>query len=175
MNTKDKIDFCFDVIKRHDHYVATTNFKVALLMSFLTLVISGVAIKIVSLPLPKILSSLHYLSVAFGILTILSSLMAIIQLLRVVFPRLDTKSTEDSLIFFGDISKLKNSENTYYKRIKECNEDEVLEDLSQQIEIVAQITTEKFRILSLATMIILFLVSPLLLISVILLSINTSL
>ncbi len=174
METKEKIDFCFDVIKRHDHYIATTNVKVTLLISFLTLVISGISIKIIEIPPPQNLSSIYYMVIMLGLLTILFSLTALANLIRVVFPRLDTKKTEDSLIFFGDISKIEQSGKTYSDLITSSDENKILIDISQQIEIVSKITSDKFRTLSLAITIIIWLVFPLLLLSITFLTIYNS-
>lgn len=48
-NFKDKTAFLFDVIKRYDHYVATTNFKVGLMMSFVGAVVFGLIIRVMSI------------------------------------------------------------------------------------------------------------------------------
>lgn len=110
METKEKIDFCFDVIKRHDHYIATTNVKVTLLISFLTLVISGISIKIIEIPPPSSLSSIYYMVIIFGLLTILFSLTALANLIRVVFPRLDTKKQKTRSFSLATFQKLNNLE-----------------------------------------------------------------
>ena len=54
-----KCSFLFDVIKRYDHYIGTTNFKVGLLMSFVAAIILGLSIRIILMGPPE--SDCNYL------------------------------------------------------------------------------------------------------------------
>ncbi len=43
---KNKSSFLFDVLKRYDHYIATTNYKAGLLLSFIAAIILGLTIRL---------------------------------------------------------------------------------------------------------------------------------
>lgn len=163
---KDKIDFLFDIIKRYDHYIATTNFKVGLMMSFVSAIILGLTIRVFSNDIGgKELSCFYFFSVLFSIITIILSFFAAINLLRVIFPNTKNHNGTRSLIFFGDVSTYENGIEGYTRDLKKASSENLLEDLSRQTFIVAEIVNEKFRVLKIATRIMIYGVIPFLLIS----------
>lgn len=167
---KEKSAFLFDVIKRYDHYIGTTNFKVGLMMSFIATIVLGLTIRLISLEI--IQDSCNYilfLTVFFGVTTILLSLLAAINLFRAVFPNTNNTSDTKSLIFFGDVASCDNGASGYFEEVKGANEALLLEDLSTQTYNVAQIVNEKFRVLKIAVNIIIYGVIPLLAITLLLL------
>ncbi|MGL1931371.1 MAG: DUF5706 domain-containing protein [Desulfotalea sp.] len=167
---KDKTAFLFDVIKRYDHYVATTNFKVGLMMSFIGAVVFGLTIRVISLnSQPEGCNYLYYAAIFSSILTAIFSLVAAINLLRAVFPKSKTHNGYKSLIFFGDVANCENGIDGYTQKIENVTLETLLKDLSKQTFIVAEVTNEKFRILQIAVRIINWAVIPLLGLSVLLL------
>lgn len=163
---REKLEFLFDVLKRYDHYVATTNFKVALMMSFLGVVILGLITRIASISLTQTgCNYIYFLTITFSVLTIILSIISAINLLRVVFPNTDTHDGDRSLIFFGDVATCGGGEIGYAEKIKGVTDDELVEDLSKQTYIVAKIINEKFRVLKIAVKIIIYGVIPLFTIS----------
>lgn len=95
--------------------------------------------------------------------------MAAINLLRAVFPNTKTHNGEKSLIFFGDVANCANGAEGYKGKIEEATSENLLEDLSKQTFIVAEIASEKFRVLKLAVRIIIYAVIPFFAISLLLL------
>lgn len=169
-NFKDKTAFLFDVIKRYDHYVATTNFKVGLMMSFVGAVVFGLIIRVMSIsPVGSGCNYLYYSVLLFSGLTIILSLATAINLLRAVFPVTKTHDGDKSLIFFGDVAACENGVDGYKEEVAKAPPEKLLEDLSKQTFIVAEIINEKFRILKIAVRIITYGVIPLLAISLLLL------
>lgn len=167
---KDKSSFLFDVLKRYDHYVATTNFKVALMMSFIGAIVLSITIRVMSIELVQgECNNLYYSAVAFSSLTIIFSLIAAINLLRAVFPNTKTHDGEKSLIFFGDVAGCEKGADGYKEKIEKASSESLLEDLSKQTFIVAELVNEKFRLLNLSVRIIIYAVIPLLAISLMLL------
>ena len=167
---KDKTAFLFDVIKRYDHYVATTNFKVGLMMSFVGAIVLGLTIRVISInPVESGCNYLYYSTLLFSALTIILSLSAAINLLRAVFPSTKTHDGEKSLIFFGDVATCEDGVDGYKEKVVKAPPEKLLEDLSKQTFIVAEIINEKFRILKIAVRIIVYGVIPLLAISLLLL------
>lgn len=177
MNTEEtfegKRSFLFDVINRYDHYIATTNFKVGLLMSFVAAIILGLSIRIMLMePSESGCNYLYYAASAFSILTIFLSLTAAINLLRVVFPNTKTDKNYNSMIFYGDVLATENGADGYAKKIREATLEEILEDLSSQTFTVAEIVNEKFRVLKIAVRIAIYGVVPMLAASLLLLIFN---
>jgi predicted permease len=167
---KDKSAFLFDVINRYDHYVATTNFKVGLMMSFVGAIILGLTIRVMLLNPPQEGCNYFYYAAIFSsALTILCSLVAAISLLRAVFPNTKFHDGDKSLIFFGDVANCENGVDGYAQKIHEATQEGLLEDLSKQTFIVAEVINEKFRILKIAVRTIIWGVIPLLAVSILLL------
>ncbi len=169
MSTKDRINFLFDVIKRYDHYIATTNFKVALLMSFLVSVIIGLSFRVIlATTTQENISITLIISSIFVALTVISAIITSIYLFRVVFPDTKEDKTNKSLIFFSDVANY-SSGNDYSSEFQKADEERLLKDISVQTYLVADIVNEKFKYLKKAINIIIFAVLPLLVISIILL------
>lgn len=170
---KDKSSFLFDVIKRYDHYIATTNFKVGLLMSFAGAIVLGLTIRIVLLGSPESsCDHLYYAAVFSSLLTISLSLAAIISLLRVVFPNTTTCANYKSIVFFGDVFATPNGAEGYAKNVEEATPEELLKDLSKQTYVIAGVVNEKFRLLKIAVKIFIYGVIPALAVSILLLISN---
>lgn len=169
-NLKEKSAFLFDVIKRYDHYIATTNFKVGLMMSFIGAIVLGLTIRVMSLiPIQSECDYLYYSAIISSFLTIICSLFAAINLLRAIFPNTKTNDGDKSLIFFGDVASCENGVDGYKEKIEKATPENLLQDLSKQTFIVAEIINEKFRILKISVRIIIYGVIPLLAISLLLL------
>lgn len=171
---ESKCAFLFDVIKRYDHYIATTNFKVGLLMSFVAAIILALSIRIM-LMTPSSESDCNYLYYAasfFSVFTIFLSLAAAINLLRVTFPNTETDKSYKSMVFYGDVLANDNGADGYAKKIREATLEEILEDLSKQTFMVSEVINEKFRVLKIAVRIVVYGVVPMLAISLLLLMFN---
>ncbi|MBE91346.1 MAG: hypothetical protein CMF14_00240 [Idiomarina sp.] len=169
-NLREKLGFLFDVLKRYDHYVATTNFKVALMLSFLGVIILGLITRIASIaPTQSGCNYIYFLTITSSVLTIILSIISAINLLRVVFPNTDTHDGDKSLIFFGDVATCGGGETGYAEKVKDVTDEDLVEDLSKQTYIVAKIINEKFRVLKIAVKMTIYGVIPLFAISLLLL------
>lgn len=167
---KDKADFLLDVLKRYDHYVATTNFKVGLMMSFLGAVVLGLTIRVLLLdPIQGEISCTRYATIISIVLTIASSLYAAIQLLRAVFPSTKNEDGSGSLIFFGSVVSENENAEEYYKKVLSIEQEELLKDLSIQTYNMAGVVNQKFKVLKNAVNTMIFATIPLLAISLALL------
>lgn len=172
-NLKDKSTFLFDILKRYDHYVATTNFKVGLIMSFLGVTIFGLIIRVLAIsPEPAGCNYLYYATVLLSGLTVLFSMLSALNLLRAIFPSNKSKAGGESLIFFGDVAVIDGGVSSYVKKIEDADLEELVEDLSKQIYFVAEIINEKFRVLKVAVNITSYLVIPFLAASLLLILIE---
>jgi predicted ferric reductase len=171
IHIQEKIDFLFNIIRRYDSYIGTTNVKAGLMLSFMGTIIVFLATRSISIdPALKRLDFIYYAAVFSSIITILLSISASITLLMVIFPNTKNKNitNEKSLIFFGDVSTYNTT--SYYVKIKKSEMESLLQDLSAQTYILADIVNEKFRILKKAVWIT-YTVVPLFVISLILLTI----
>src|SRR5690606_41491904 len=107
-NFKDKTSFLFDVIKRYDHYVATINFKVGLMMSFVGAVVLGLTIRVISLnPAGSGCNYSYYSALMSSALTIIIALFAAINLLRSFFLNSKIHGSDKFLFFFVYVSLCK--------------------------------------------------------------------
>lgn len=158
MNTleeqKEKISFQLDVIRRYDHYIGTTNFKVGLLLSFLVAILAAIILRAVGVS--------GGLTVVVGTATLvctLTVLLASIFLIRAVSPNVESASYR-SYIFFGDVANWDGGEKEYYSKFAAESQENLLKDVCFQTFSVAKITQEKFRLIKMATQIIIFAVIP---------------
>lgn len=165
---KYKIAFLLDVIKRYDHYIGTSNFKIGLSLSFLVTVILGLLIRFLLIEPATTNCVVYKFTTIFIILTCLASLISIFMLLKAVSPNTSSSNDYKSLIFFGDVSSFENGEE-YLQKIVGASTNDILKDLTSQTNSVAKIVTEKFRILKIAINIAMFAVLPLLFICILLL------
>tara|TARA_R110001583_G_scaffold193090_1_gene360703 strand:+ start:15217 stop:15735 length:519 start_codon:yes stop_codon:yes gene_type:complete len=164
----DQIDFMMDVIKRYDHYIATTNFKVGLMISFLATVILGLTVRVMMIPVEVPSDCLSKVILLTVITTIIFSIIAISQLVRVVYSNTGNDGITDSLIFFGDVSNCENGATGYYDKIISSDEETRAKDLASQTYVVAGIVKEKFRVLKIASNLTMYCVLPLLAVSLVL-------
>jgi len=44
--SRERKEYLFEILKRYDHYIATTNVKAVLLLSFLGVIIFGVVLRL---------------------------------------------------------------------------------------------------------------------------------
>mgnify|MGYP000022829363 CR=1 FL=1 len=165
--------FLFDILKRYDHYIGTTNFKIGLIMSFLAAIILGLTLRIIILPLPEDeIFCFYILSILFSSLTILISLISAGILLRAVFPELQPSENNHSLIYFGNVAQIKGGENAYFKDIANATEHDLLTDLAFQTHAVAKVVNNKFKKIKLSVNITTYGVVPFLGISILFLIIE---
>lgn len=170
---KEKIDFLFDIIKRYDHYIATTNFKVGLMMSFVSAIIVGLSVQVISIGSKSCQHKiLYYATIISCLLTIFFALISVFKLLKVIFPNTKTYIAKTSLIFYGDVAQINGGCHGFKKSIDSMTTQEFLKDLSEQTYILACITDEKFRFIKTAARLIMYTVLPLLFVSITLLTIK---
>ena len=163
------ISFLFDVLKRYDHYIATTNVKAGLLLSFLGVVIFGVVLRLSFVKLNDGCSSVILLTVSALLLT--TCIYSCWKLIDVVLPNLTSSKDDESLIFFGDVANMK-SKSIYVNKIKTSIESDLQKDLAEQVYFVAKVTDQKFKVLAEASKIIKYVTLPLLLVFVFVYSIS---
>jgi len=163
---KDKQSFLFEVLKRYDHYIATTNFKVALLMSFIGIIVFGISSKAIDQDFANINTHIIYFFITVSATTTISALVSAIYLLKVVFPNTSNeKLDKKSIIFFGDVSNCENGSSGYSKKVKEVSQDEINDDLSKQVFTLACIVSNKFEKLKVAVNIIIRFTIPFLILT----------
>lgn len=144
MKLEDKISRLQFVIGRYDQYYEGINSKVALLLSLAT-----------AFPLINIFTSNHFDSdlIPYPFLHLLSlilTLLVYVSLILSSFPFLS--STNNSLIFFGDVSKLKMGE--YKQRLDSESEDNFYDDLCAQSFYLSKGLKNKHNRICIATILI---------------------
>lgn len=147
----DKISYQFDIINRYDHYIGTTNFKIGLLLSFIVAVLAAITLRAVGF-----LSVSNELSTTVTLATVICAatvFAAAIYLIRAVSPNVETANYR-SYIFFGDVAKWDGGEREYYSLFSSESDDNLLKDICFQTHSVAKVTNEKFRLIGIATKII---------------------
>ncbi|TWC18626.1 hypothetical protein FBY06_11481 [Pseudomonas sp. SJZ085] len=151
-----KIKNQFEVLKRIDTYIGTTNTKCTIIMSY-----CAAAIAFIFTLLTKFdsASASMQLTVGIGIFSVLALVLALwcmvlatLTIFPVTFSKPDSPRGE-SLIFFGDIASCGGSAK-YSEYIQKASDAEFLEDLNGQIYTLASIATSKFSRIKLVTIIL---------------------
>lgn len=161
---EQKTKTLLETIKRIDSYIASTNTKCTIVMSYCAAVIGLISILITRI-IPEIKTP-EFL-VFFGIFTTIiaiSSTYCIYKSVTIIFPVTfsSTKAqTGDSMFFFGDIARHTGGEDGYRAKVINITEKEIIQDLSGQIFTVSTIASVKFeKIKTLSLIMVIFNVVP---------------
>ena len=150
----------FEVIKRFDVYIGTTNTKSAIVMSYCAAVI-GLVTLLISKMVPDVSHPAFLVFVGlFSIIVVASSVVCMAMAMLVIFPVTFSSPKNhngESLIFFCDIAAVKDGPAGYVARVNEVSDIEFLADLSNQVFTLSKIVSEKFeRIKKLSWCLLLF-------------------
>ncbi|WP_448108841.1 Pycsar system effector family protein [Pseudomonas azerbaijanoccidentalis] len=145
---EQKIKNQFEVLKRMDVYIGTTNTKCTIIMSYCAAVIALIFALLGKLDLAA--SSTSFI-VVVGLSSGFSLITAIICMLMAcfaIFPVTDSspdKYRGSSLIFYADISNIKGGSKGYVDKVNETTDAMFLDDLSGQVFSVGTIVSSKFK------------------------------
>jgi hypothetical protein len=140
-------DFLWRVLGRFDFYINTTNAKAALLVAYNTFIISGILLKWKDIS--PCFASHPKLAVTSAALLFLLAILALISLIftfRTINPYTKTirqPGKYHSKIFFGDVSQFESAD-SYFESINKSETENLIEDLSKQVYIVARGVDGKF-------------------------------
>lgn len=156
---KYREDLILEIIKRYDLYITSTNFKVALHLTFLTAIFAALLVFVFKLNesygSDSLIGTLNFLTFMILILTLWSASF----FLRSVKPKLDNHSAPLSVLFFDDVSKFASAEK-YRVEFLGRTEDAILKDLSDQAYALAQVLQYKMYNISKGANLIQFLIIP---------------
>ncbi|NBB59546.1 hypothetical protein GVN18_09680 [Pseudomonas sp. ODNR1LW] len=150
----------FEVLKRLDVYIGTTNTKCTIIMSYCAAVI-GLTTLLISRSVSDVSHPAFLVFIGlFSIIVIASSIVCMWMAISVIFP-VTFSSPENysgsSVIFFGDVSAIKKESSGYCARIRDISDAEFLDDLSGQVFTLSRIVSGKFeRIKKLSWCLLLF-------------------
>jgi len=149
---KEKIKLQFDIIKRTDGYIATTNNKAALLLAASAASLTVISNKIEGFK-GLFQNNSHY-NLFFCIMVFLISsfiALSVIYSLRSIVPKMKAinKSNEvsDSLVSFVFIES-ESDHNEYFRKYNSEGDEGLLRDMCTQSYILAGIAKEKFLLFS---------------------------
>lgn len=165
-DTGTKTDFLWKTLGRIDTYIGTTNVKAALIVAFDTFLLGGLLLKAPDILTPLKAAPVAHTWALWFIATIgVASVASLWITLSVVQPFLTSNKRPGeyhSRIFFGDISEVKDA-GAFLTQVRDSGADEMLDDLAQQVHIVATIACTKFTRLRWVTRVAVFAQIPVLL------------
>ena len=144
MRIEDRISRLQFVIGRYDQYYEGINSKVALLLTLAT------AFPLINVFTSTQLDSTLILYPYLHLSSLIITLLVYVCLILSSFPFLS--STNDSLIFFGDVSRLKLNE--YKKRLDSESEDNFYDDLCAQSFYLSKGLRKKYHRIGISTTLI---------------------
>lgn len=158
----NEFEFLFEVLKRYDQQIASTNYKVALMLSFLVTTILGLSLRVMALEV-NVKDVLEYnLIIIFVTATLVFAFISIFLLIEAVTPNISSPAHYRSVIYFGDVANRK-SAREFYQELISLTDKQLNEDLSAQVHCLAQITQKKYSVIRKSSRLIKVAVIPLLL------------
>lgn len=149
---KEKIKLQFDIIKRTDSYIATTNNKAALLLAASAASLTAFSNKIEEFKGLFINNNFYnlffcimiFLIAFFIVFSVIYSLRSIIPKMKAVNKIQEVSDSLVSFVFIGDIS----DPNEYFRKYNGEGEEGLLRDMCAQSYILSGIAKEKFLLFS---------------------------
>jgi hypothetical protein len=146
----------FEIAKRIDTYISTTNTKCTIIMSYCAAATAFIFTLLAKLEAANMSMQLTVGIGVFSALVLALALGCMVLATLTIFPV--TFSTPNShkgqsLIFFGDIVSHDGGEN-YSKCVQQTSETDFLEDLNSQIYTLASIASSKFSRIKLIAIIL---------------------
>lgn len=137
----------FEILKRLDTYIGTTNTKCTIIMSYCAAVI-GLTTLLISRSVPDVSHPAFLVFIGLcSIIVIASSVVCMWMAISVIFPVTFSSPTNlmgSSLLYFGDIKSINNGAEGYKRKIEETSHADFLSDLCEQVFTLSTIATEKF-------------------------------
>ena len=143
---EQKIKNQFEILKRIDSYIGTTNTKCTLIMSYCA---GFTALALSLLGRLSLTEASTATAIILGISYCYSLLFAfacMIMACLTIFPATRSTPAKDSLIYFGDISAHE-SLSSYISKIRSISESDFLTDLAGQTHALSLIARKKFKII----------------------------
>jgi len=159
MKEEDRVKNLFEVLKRIDTYLVSTNQKLAIIVSYCAAVLGWLSLNVNKISSLVLTGWLNSLVLFLLLILIVSSCVCLFLAAKVIFP-INTSSVEravdDSLVFYGDIAAAKGGSGGYHGKISSISSDELIKDLSQQIFSVSKILGDKFRSIKVIMLVLIF-------------------
>lgn len=150
-NPADQQKLLFEIIKRYDLYINTTNSKIAIVLSYCMAFIGGLGFKLVDLVDKRVhdcwwIALLLASVVAVGI-TLCAAHLAYKALMPQTPSGMAVHETP-SVIFFGDVANHPGGRDGYYQTVTNLSIDSINKDLAYQAFTLSKIADGKFKILN---------------------------
>lgn len=164
----------FEIIKRYDAYIGAANTKIAIILSYCMAYIGGIAFKIIDLIAKRDHNWTWWLPIVSAGISIAVTFYSAYRAYEALNPQMPSgraNHEKPSIIFFGDVSGLNGGRDGYVHRINEITDAEIVEDLSRQAHVLANIVSRKMALLNQSTQAIAIIQLPLSLLTILLLCI----
>lgn len=155
-DSEKKIKNQFEVLKRIDSYIGTTNTKCTIIMSYCAAATAFIFTLLAKLEPAKASMQLMVGIGVFSCLALGLALVCMILATLTIFPITFSKPGSpkgQSLLFYGDIASFGEGEN-YSRKVLKTSEEEFLDDLNGQVYTLASIASSKFDRIKLVALIL---------------------
>lgn len=155
-NIEQKIENQFEVLKRIDNYIVTTNTKCTIIMSYCAAATALIITLLPNLDFSTLITPSLIATGLFSILALVLALWCLILATLTIFPVTFSKpglQNGHSLIFYGDISLISTGAH-YSQKVKDASNEDFLQDLNEQVYTLASIATSKFSKIKMITVIL---------------------
>ncbi|MBH3400787.1 hypothetical protein I5S60_14545 [Pseudomonas fluorescens] len=145
---EEKVKHLFEIIKRTDAYILSTNQKCAIIISYCVAVVGWLSINITRILSDFSPATLYCIAVVAIFVLISFSCLCICLAVAVIFPITNSsveRVSDESMIFFGDVAVTKHGAGGYLKKINELDLPAFVNDLGQQVFTLSTIADSKFK------------------------------
>mgnify|MGYP000729926887 CR=1 FL=1 len=142
MDIQQKTEHLKFILNRYDHYIESIQSKSNLYIGLNTLMLGGIVTLLTNISLCK----MNFVLCAIVLIIAFLSIISIIITLFAIKPHLSSGSSNNSIIFFNNVSKI--SHDKYLENIENSTDETLKNDIVNQVHCVATGLTNKYRNLS---------------------------
>lgn len=168
----------FEIIKRYDGYIGSTNAKIAVILSYSMAYVGGITFKVIDLAAKRNADFIWCLALFLAGASVVATLCAVYYAYAALNPQSPpgrAQYEKPSIVFFGDVANLVGGRDGYVNRINEITDSEIVEDLARQAHVLASIVSNKMGLLNRSVRILAKIQLPLSLLAIITLCITSPL
>lgn len=150
-NHAEQQKLLFEIIKRYDLYINTTNSKIAIVLSYCMAFIGGLGFKLVDLVDKRVHDGWWIALLSTSVVAVGITLCAAHLAYKALMPQTPSGVAlheAPSVVFFGDVANHAGGRDGYYQTVTNLSTEGVNKDLAYQAFTLAKIASSKFNTLN---------------------------
>lgn len=150
----DQQKLLFEIIKRFDSYINSSNSKIAIILSYCMAYIGGLGFKLVDVSDKRIHDVAWWALLLVSLLSVVVTLWSARYAYLALHPQVPSGRAgheAPSAIFFGDVAQHPGGRDGYAASLRTMGDEDVIRDLAGQAHTLAGIASRKYALLAKST------------------------